>query len=195
MELVEVIKLLNFQVSEPWFLLYMFLFLGAYGQDFLDFVVDGGTIQSWWSDQRMWMMRGLSSNLFGLTEFLLKSIGIPTQGFNVTNKVIDNEQRKRYDQGLFEFGVPSPMFVTLTMAAIINLFSFICGLIQFLNGSNKEGLFMQLFLTASIVMNCLPIYQAMALRNDRGKMPYRTTFTATFLASAVYAVASLVLEF
>ena len=195
MELVEVKTFLNFQVSEPWFLLYMFLFLGAYGQDFLDFVVGRGTIQRWWSDQRMWMMRGLSSNLFGLTEFLLKSIGIPTQGFNVTSKVIDDEQSKRYDQGHFEFGVPSPMFVTLAMAAIINLFSFICGLIQFLNGSNKEGLFMQLLLTGSIVMNCLPIYQAMALRSDKGKMPIRTTITATFLASAVYAVASLILEF
>ncbi|XP_022721669.1 cellulose synthase-like protein G3 [Durio zibethinus] len=182
------------KVSEPWFLLYMFLFLGAYGQDFLDFVVGGGTIQRWWSDQRMWMMRGLSCYLFGLTEFLLKSIGIPTQGFNVTSKVIDNEQSKRYDQGLFEFGVPSPMFVTLTMAAIINLFSFSYGLIHFLNGSNKEGLFIQLFLSASIVMNCLPIYQAIALRSDKGKMPISTTITATVLASAIYAVATIVLK-
>ncbi|XP_021279038.1 cellulose synthase-like protein G3 isoform X1 [Herrania umbratica] len=182
------------KVSEPWFFLYMFLFLGAYGQDCLDFVLGGGTIQRWWSNQRMWMIKGLSCYLFGLTEFLLKSIGISTQGFNVTSKVIDDEQSKRYDQGRFEFGVPSPMFVTLTMAAIINLFSFICGLVKFLNCSNKEGLFMQLFLTGSIVMNCLPIYQAMALRSDKGKMPIRTTITATFLASALYAVASIILK-
>ncbi|XVF12937.1 hypothetical protein REPUB_Repub08aG0163000 [Reevesia pubescens] len=183
------------KASEPWFLLYMFLFLGAYGQECLDFVVGGATIQRWWSNQRMCMISGLSSHLFGLTEFFLKSIGIPTQGFNVTSKVIDNEQSKRYEQGLFEFGVASPMLVTLTMAAIINLFSFIYGLIQFLNGSNKEGILMQLFLTGSIVMNCLPIYQAIALRSDKGKMPITTTVTATFLASAVYAVASLILKF
>ncbi|XVF12935.1 hypothetical protein REPUB_Repub08aG0162800 [Reevesia pubescens] len=184
------------KVSEPWFLLYMFLFLGAYGQDFMDFVVDGGTIQRWWSDQRMWMIRGLTCYLFGLTEFLLKSIGIPTQGFNVTSKVIDNEQSKRYEQqGLFEFGVESPMFVTLAVAAIINLFSFLYALIQFLNGSNKEGLFMQLFLTGCIVMNCLPTYQAMALRSDKGKMTVRTTITATFLASAAYIVASFILKY
>ncbi|XVE58100.1 hypothetical protein DITRI_Ditri04bG0143100 [Diplodiscus trichospermus] len=182
------------KVSEPCFLLYMFLFFGAYGQDFLDFIVDGGTIQRWWSDQRMWMMRGLSCYLFGSTEFLLKSIGIPTQGFNVTSKAIDHAQSKRYEQGLFEFGVASPMFVTLTMAAIINLFSFIYGLIHFLNGGNMEGLLMQLFLTAPIVMNCLPIYQAMALRSDKGKMPIRTTITATLLSSALYAVASLILK-
>ncbi|TYG92400.1 hypothetical protein ES288_A11G027600v1 [Gossypium darwinii] len=95
-------------VSEPWFLLYVFLFLGAYGQDFLEHCVGGGTIQRWCSDQRMWMIKGLSCFLFGLTEFLLKSIGIPTQGFNVTRKAIDDEQRKRYEQGLFEFGVSLP---------------------------------------------------------------------------------------
>lgn len=80
------------KVSEPRFLLHVFLFLGAYGQDFLEHCVGGGTIQRWWSDQRMWMIKGLSCFLFGLTEFLLKSIGIPTQGFNVTRKVIDDEQ-------------------------------------------------------------------------------------------------------
>ncbi|KAK8324007.1 hypothetical protein V6Z11_A12G274800 [Gossypium hirsutum] len=154
------------KVSDPWFLLYMFLFLGAYGQDLLEFV------------------------------FVVKSIGIPTEGFNVTSKIINDEQSKRYEQGVFEFGVPSPLFVTLTMAAIINLLSFIVGLVHFIvdGGSNKEGLIMQLVLTGLIVMNCLPVYQAIALRSDKGKMPTKTTVTATFLASAVYVVASLFLK-
>ncbi|TYG43559.1 hypothetical protein ES288_D11G027300v1 [Gossypium darwinii] len=137
------------KVSEPWFLLYVLVFLGAYGQDFLEHCVGGGTIQRWWSDQRLWMIKGLSCFLFGLTEFLLKSIGIPTQGFNVTRKVVDDEQRKRYVQGLFEFGVSSAMFVPLTMAAIVNLFSFAYGLIHFVNGSNKEMGLMPLLLSAS----------------------------------------------
>jgi hypothetical protein len=33
------------QVLESWFLLYVFLFLGAYGKDFLDFVLYDGTVQ------------------------------------------------------------------------------------------------------------------------------------------------------
>ncbi|KAH1075223.1 hypothetical protein J1N35_027551 [Gossypium stocksii] len=184
------------KVSDPWFLLYMFLFLGAYGQDLLEFVVHGGTIQRWWSDQRMWIMRGLSCYPFGLTEFVVKSIGIHTEGFNVTSKIINDEQSKRYEQGVFEFGVPSPLFVTLTMAAIVNLLSFIVGLVHFIvdGGSNKEGLIMQLVLTGLIVMNCLPVYQAIAFRSDKGKMPTETTVTATLLASAVYVVASLFLK-
>ncbi|KAE8727042.1 hypothetical protein F3Y22_tig00005929pilonHSYRG00092 [Hibiscus syriacus] len=138
------------------------------------------------------MVKGLSCSLFGLIEFSLKSIGIQTQGFNVTSKVVDEEQRKRYEQGLFEFGVPSAMFVTITMAAIINLCSFVYGLVHLVSG--KEGCFMQLVLSGLIVLNCLPIYEAMVLRTDKGKMPVRISITATIMALAVYSIASLILK-
>ncbi|KAI9174187.1 hypothetical protein LWI28_013384 [Acer negundo] len=130
------------KVSEPLFFLYCFLFLGAYGQDFLEFVLEGGTFGKWWNEQRIWMIRGLSSYIFGLTEYLLMSLGISTIGFNVTNKVVDGELSKRYDQEIFEFGAPSPMFVPMTMAAILNFFSFSWGFSQIIRGiGNLQGLF------------------------------------------------------
>ncbi|PWA50681.1 cellulose synthase, nucleotide-diphospho-sugar transferase [Artemisia annua] len=96
------------KVSEDGFLLHALLFLGAYGKDFLDFVVFGGrTTQRWWSHQRMWLMWGLSSYPFALLEWSLKSLGVSTSGFNVTSKVVDEEQNRLYEQGVFEFGVES----------------------------------------------------------------------------------------
>ena len=118
------------QASDPWFLLYIFLFLGAYGQECLEFMLAGETIQRWWNNQRMWTIRGLSSLIFGLVEYLLKFIGISTFGFNVTSKVIEEEQRKRFNQGIFEFGVPSPLFLPMTTVAVINLVSFLWGIVQ-----------------------------------------------------------------
>ncbi|CAK7335767.1 unnamed protein product [Dovyalis caffra] len=144
------------KVSEPWFFLYAFLFLGAYGQDCLDFVL----------------------------------AGISAFGFTVTSKVLDDEQSKRYEQGMFEFGVHSPMFVTLTMAAIINLISLVQGLIEVYRGDNLEELFVQLFISGFAVVNSWPIYEAIALRNDKGKMPTKTTIMATLLAGALYITAS-----
>ncbi|XP_010267672.1 PREDICTED: cellulose synthase-like protein G3 [Nelumbo nucifera] len=44
---------------DPWFYLYWFLFLGAYGQDAIEFTLAGSTIQRWWNDQRMWLIRGI----------------------------------------------------------------------------------------------------------------------------------------
>ncbi|XVE58101.1 hypothetical protein DITRI_Ditri04bG0143200 [Diplodiscus trichospermus] len=180
------------EVSEPWFLLYLFLFLGAYGQELLEYVLEGSTFRKWWNAQRMWMIRKLSSFSLGAAEYFLKSIGLSTYGFNVTNKVIDDEQNNRYSKGIFEFGVPSPLLVPPTTAAIINLSSLIWGTILFLSGGNKEGLFLQMLLAGWIVVNCFPIYEAVALRSDKGKMPTKITIIASLLAGTLYAASSII---
>ncbi|MFS7923686.1 putative cellulose synthase (UDP-forming) [Helianthus anomalus] len=100
------------KVTDWWFLLYVFLFLGAYAQDCYDFILFGSTYKIWWNDQRMWIIKGLSPYVFAFVEYTSKCLGIVTKGFNVTSKVQDDEQSKRYDQGLMEFGVHSPFFCT-----------------------------------------------------------------------------------
>ena len=76
------------------------------------------------------MMRLIWGYTFGLVEFLLKSVGISSFGFNVTSKVVEQEQSKRYQQGMFEFGVASPIFLPITTVAIINLVAFLSGIAQ-----------------------------------------------------------------
>lgn len=174
--------------TDPWFYVYyVFLFLGAYGQHCLDFILEGGTFQRWWSDQRIWLARGLTSYLFGSIEYVSQHLGIPSQGFNVTSKVLDDEQSKRYDQGKFEFGVASPMFVPLASAAIINLVAFLAGIIEVFKGGNMDGsLFVQMLIAGYGVLNCLPIYEAVILRSDKGRMPTKITIISTFVAVALY---------
>lgn len=180
------------QITDVWFLLYTFLFLGAYGQDFLEFVLAGGTVQRWWNNQRMWMIRVLSSFSFGLVECLLNNLGVSISGFNVTSKVIDTDITKRYDQGMFEFGTPSPLFLPLTTAAIINLFAFIGGIAQvFNNGISYQHMFVQMFIAGFVVVNGWPFYEAMILRTDKGKMPLKITLTSLALAWILYLASSL----
>ncbi|PRQ16612.1 putative cellulose synthase (UDP-forming) [Rosa chinensis] len=182
------------KVSEPWFLLYVFLFIGSYIQNCLDFVVEGGTFPKWWNDQRMWMIRALSSFLFGSIEYLLMSLGISTHGFNVTSKVLDEDQSKRYDQGIFEFGVASPMFVPLTSAAIVNLAAFAWGHVEAFKGSNDlEGMFLQMFIAGFGVVNCIPIYEAIISRSDKGRIPTKTIMVSLLLAFSLYVVAYVAL--
>lgn len=142
----------------------------------------------------MWLIKGLTSYVFGTIEYVSKCLGIPTQGFNVTSKVVDDEQGKRYDQGIFEFGIPSPMFVLLTVAATINLIAFLGGLLEVLRGGNLDGLFVQLFIAGFAVLNSLPIYEAMFLRADKGKMPTKTTMISVFVASGLYVTSSFILK-
>ncbi|KAJ4961068.1 hypothetical protein NE237_020978 [Protea cynaroides] len=182
------------KVSDPWFYLYAFLFLGAYIQDCLEFILAGGTIRKWWNDQRMWMIRGNSSYLFGCVTFLLNLLGFAASGFNVTSKVVIGEQRKRYDQGIFEFGVPSPMFVPLTATAILNLIAFVVGLGGVLRDRNAGEMFVQLFISGFVMVNCWPIYEAIALRKDAGKMPAKITIISFLLVCLLYLASSLALK-
>ena len=174
------------QVSDPWFFIYVFLFLGAYGQDYLEFILSGGITVKWWNNQRMWMMRGLSSFSFGWIEYFLKSIRISTFGFKVTSKVVQEEQSKRYKQGIFEFGVASPLFLPLTTAAIINLASFLRGIALVLKQGRLEDLLLQMLLAGFGMVNCWPIYEAMVLRTDEGKLPVKITLISIVLAWALY---------
>ncbi|GAV91794.1 Cellulose_synt domain-containing protein [Cephalotus follicularis] len=183
------------KVTGLWFYLYLFLFIGTNLQDMFEFVSAGGTFRRWWNDQRIWMIRGLSSYSFGFIQYVFMSLGIATLGFNVTSKTVDDdEQSKRYDQGVFEFGVPSPMFVPLIITAIINLLSFLWGLVLIIRGRNVEELCLQMLITGFVMVNCLPIYKAMLLRSDKGKIHAETIIVASFLACALYMVASLIFK-
>lgn len=136
----------------------------------------------------MWLARGLSCFIFGFLEFITKRLGIPTQGFNVTSKVLEEDQIKRYEQGKLEFGVASPMFVPLASAAIINLVAFLAGLTRAFRGGIGDGgdYFVQMFIAGFGVLNSLPVYEAMALRSDTGSMPTKITIISTFVAVALY---------
>ncbi|XAR55157.1 Cellulose synthase (UDP-forming) [Bertholletia excelsa] len=182
------------RVLDIWFFLYVFLFIGAYALDCVSFILAQGTFRRWLNDQRMWLVKGLTCSLFASIEFLTKCLGMTTHGFNVTSKAVDDEERKRYDQGIFDFGVHSPMFVVLAMAAVVNLVAFLGGLIQVSKGRNIDGLFVQMFLAGFGVLNSWPIYEAMVLRSDKGRMPTKTTFISTFLAWALCTAACQLLK-
>ena len=131
------------------------------------------------------MICGLSSFLFGCLDYTLSSLGILVRGFDVTSKVQDDKLSKRYDEGTFEFGVASPMFVPMSVAALINLLSFIKGSFGVISRGldNMEGLILQIMLSGFVVINCWPLYEAMVFRNDNGRMPTKITLIAAFLAS------------
>ncbi|XXG90037.1 hypothetical protein AAC387_Pa12g1900 [Persea americana] len=94
-----------------------------------------------------------------------------------------------YLQGIFEFGVPSPLFVPLVMVATINLVAFVVGLAGALMHWNIEDMFVQLFISGFVVVISWPIYEAMVLRKDKGSMPIETTIKSAFLAGLLYLLA------
>ncbi|KAJ9550097.1 hypothetical protein OSB04_022640 [Centaurea solstitialis] len=170
-------------VSDPWFSLYAFLFLGAYGKEFLDYVMAGSGFRRWWNHQRTWLLMGCSSYPFSLFDWSLASLGMSICDFNVTDKASNDELTKRYEQGVFEFGVESTLLLMVGIVAVVNLIAFAVGMKQVLvkNGGFEE-LFIQLFIAGFGVVNSLPIYEGMVLRSDKGKMPTKIVLKSVFVA-------------
>ncbi|KAL1222568.1 Cellulose synthase-like protein G3 [Cardamine amara subsp. amara] len=91
----------------------------------------------------------------------------------------DFEQSKRYEQEIFDFGPSSSVFLPMTTIAIVNLFALILGFYHLFAWG--EGLVLELMLASFAVVNCLPVYEAMFLRKDDGKLPKRVCVLAGIL--------------
>ncbi|PWA83039.1 cellulose synthase, nucleotide-diphospho-sugar transferase [Artemisia annua] len=174
------------KVSDPWFCLYAFLFLGSYGKDLYEFVMAGSVFQKWWNRQRMVLILGSSCFPLSIFNWLLASLRLSTFEFNVTSKVLDTELSKRYEKGIFEFGVDLPLLLPVSVAALINLLAFVMGIKEIvINIGRFEDFLGQLFIAGFGMVNSWPIYEAMVLRNDKGKMPIKTTIKSVCATLAI----------
>ncbi|PIA25318.1 hypothetical protein AQUCO_11800010v1 [Aquilegia coerulea] len=182
------------KVSDPWFKLFAFLGIASHAFSLGELMWAKGTIKMWWNETRMWMMKGTSSYLFAVTVIILKTLGISEPGFEITSKVIDEEALKRYKKEIMEFAVASPMFIPPTTLALLHLF----GLLKTLTMAVKDGLegldhmFLQVIVSGYISLISLPLYEAMFLRKDKGRMPvYVTIYAIGILSVLLYLSPSL----
>ncbi|KAL4570637.1 hypothetical protein LXL04_026296 [Taraxacum kok-saghyz] len=180
------------KVSDPWFLVYVFSFIGAYCQEFSEYMLEGGTLRGCFNNQRAWIIRSLSSYIFGVIEYVLTNLHISSSTFSVTNKILDKEANIRYHKGMMEFGVKSHFFYPICVVALVNLIAFICGIMQSIKYGENKDLFVQLFLASFGVLNSWPIYEAMVIRNDPGRMPLRITLGSIGIASMLYFASPLI---
>lgn len=181
------------KVSSSYFFLFASLAVSAYGYSLIEFLWIGGSFKSWWNEQRMWMIKGVSAYLFALIEVAGKMIGVSKVGFEVTSKVVDSEAAKRYEAEMFEFGVASALFVPPATLALINLISLVGGLARILREgySTSESMILQLLLCSFIVTSGYPILEAMFIRKDKGRIPTSVTIVSILLAASACYVASM----
>ncbi|KMZ76184.1 hypothetical protein ZOSMA_105G00110 [Zostera marina] len=179
------------KVHDPWFLLYISLFMVTYTRDMVDILrSDYGSFSKWWNDQRMWLIRGVTSYPFKITEALIKQMGFYNIGFEVTSKVTDKDANYRYKKGIFDFGVESVFMVSLGLFALMSLVAFFVGFFRILSMADTrfEDSALSLLLCGFVVFNCWPIYEAMLFREDSGRIPRKCVKLSISLAIALYFV-------
>eukprot|EP01018_Ginkgo_biloba_P004100 Gb_26772 [translate_table: standard] len=182
------------KVSDTWFLLFASLSICAYGYDMVEFLCIGGSVRSWWNEQRMWMLKRVTSYLFALMEVVVKLLGISDVGFEITNKAVsDSEAIQRYESEAFEFRVASPMFVPPSVLAVVNLICLLGGVGRVLRQGYGvlDSVFVQMLLSSFVVLNSFPILEGMFFRKDKGRMPTSISLLSIVLSLLLCSVFSL----
>ena len=139
----------------------------------------------------MWVFKRTTSHFFGFSETILKLLGFAKSSFAVTSKVVDEEESKRFEKEVMEFGAPSPMFTILATLALLNLFAFIGGIkrmIMDVPAHVLDSLLLQLLLCGVLVFINLPVYQGLFLQKDASRVPYSVTYQSiafTLLACSI----------
>lgn len=129
----------------------------------------------------MWMIRRITSYLYGTIDTVVKMLGLSKMAFAITTKVSDEDASKRYEQDVMEFGYSSPMLVIISTVALLNIVCLVGGLFRLVLGwgvAAWDAYLIQVILCGMIVAINMPIYDALFFRKDKGNIPPSVTFTS-----------------
>ncbi|KAM3743949.1 hypothetical protein ACB098_06G015000 [Castanea mollissima] len=183
------------QISSPWFIPFAYVISAKHICGLAEFLWCGGTILGWWNSQRMWLYKRTSSYLFAFMDTILKLLGFAESGFVISTKIADEDVSQRYEKEIMEFGTSTPMFTILSTLAMINLVCFVVVLKEALMGEGiirvYETMSLQFVLCGILVLINFPLYQALFLRKDKGKLP--SSLAAKSIVLALLACISFTL--
>ncbi|RLM80252.1 cellulose synthase-like protein E2 isoform X2 [Panicum miliaceum] len=162
------------EMTSPWFVPFAYIVMAAYSCSLVESLQCGDTAVEWWNAQRMWLFRRISSYLLAAMDTIRRMLGISESGFTLTAKVTDMQTSERYKKGMMEFGSFSLMFVIIATVALLNLAYMVFGVARVLLHEGATGLgalFLQAVLCVLIVAINFPVYEALFLRKDSGRLP------------------------
>ncbi|KAH7861772.1 hypothetical protein Vadar_030743 [Vaccinium darrowii] len=172
------------EVSSLWLLPFAYVYAARNACSIAEALACGDTLKAWWNFQRMWLFRRTTSYFFAFIDTFARQLGFSETAFSITAKVVDDDVLERYEKGTMEFGTLSVMFTIIATLALLNLFGLSGAVLKIISGYGFiEGLTLQIGLCLVMVMINLPVYQALFLRNDNGRIPSSVMLKSLFLAS------------
>ncbi|KAE8098880.1 hypothetical protein FH972_016912 [Carpinus fangiana] len=175
------------EVTSLWFLPFAYVFLARNACSIAEALSCGDTLEAWWNSQRIWLIRRTTSYFFALIDTISRQLGLSETTFVITAKVVTEDVSRRYEQEDIEFGSSSIMSTIVATLAMLNLFTLLGGITMIAMAIDRlkalEQLILQLILALLLVMVNIPVYQALFIRHDKGRIPSSVMFKSIVLAS------------
>ncbi|KAK1270889.1 Cellulose synthase-like protein G2 [Acorus gramineus] len=175
-------------VSTKWFLIFGAVHLSWMCQNLREEFVIGGTIKTWWKEERMRKMRCITSDLLACFDFTMKCVGAKQIKFLLTNKVVDEKKLQMYEKGIFDFEGSTVVLIPASTIAILSTITFLGGLVKVIMQESYGAMIGQLYISFFSMMSGYPILEGILIRKDKGKVPVAIT-----LYSAVWAMFILII--
>ncbi|CAL5087817.1 unnamed protein product [Urochloa decumbens] len=171
------------EITSPWIIPFMYVSAATYAYSLYEAVSSGDTLRGWWNGQRMWIIKRTTSYLLATIDTISRMLGLSTMAFAITPKVSDEGQSRRYEQELMEFGPSASLELVIVAAtALLSLACLAGGMGRAVASgcgvSCLNKFFLQIVLCGALVATNVPVYEAMFVRKDRGRMALRVTVAA-----------------
>ncbi|KAK7319743.1 hypothetical protein RJT34_04468 [Clitoria ternatea] len=158
------------KVSDPFFFIFLFIFLSALIKHLQEVLLTGGTIYKWINEQRIWMMKSITCHLYGCLDALLKKVGIREASFLPTNKIEDDEQMLLYQMDKYDFRVSNIFMIPMVFLITINISCLIGGVYRVLLVGDWDKMLVQFLLAVFLIAVNYPIIEGLIIRKDKGRI-------------------------
>ena len=155
------------QVTEPWFIVFTLLHVSSQIQHFINVISTGGSSMTWWNEQRSVIVKSIAL-VFAIIETTKKKFGLNKAKFTLSDKAIDKDKLKKYEQGKFNFDGAELLMAPMIVLITINFVCFFGGLWRLLNVRDFNEMFGQLFLISYIMALSYPILEGFITKKRKG---------------------------
>ncbi|KAL8162758.1 hypothetical protein V2J09_014247 [Rumex salicifolius] len=162
------------KASSPWFKIFLSCFMAPKLNYLQDIISTGGSVQDFWNEDRMWMIRSVTSYIYGIIDAVLKKAGLRQASFIPTNKVDIAENVKLHRLGKFNFQLPPMFLIPLVSIAFLNVVALVVGVARVIMdgsfGGSRDELIGQILLSGYVSVAGYPIIHGAFLRTDKGRI-------------------------
>ncbi|KAI3693077.1 hypothetical protein L6452_32905 [Arctium lappa] len=148
-------------VSDPWLKVFTMVYVSSLLEHLYDVLSTGGSIMTWWNEQRIYFINCTTGLLFGCMDVMMKSFGVAKANFRLTNKVVDQLKLQNYKKGKFDFDGANMFMIPLRVMVLLNVVCFIGGVKRVISNGNLREMSAQVFLSLVNLVFSYPILKGL----------------------------------